>query len=100
MTGGPSLIVREMGYSVAEFAAVLPAAMRDWRVRGGPESWQVHNAAGRLIAGIRVQPQPPRRMGSLSIPVVLATLDLGAAPPELVGVFLQRFDRGFHRGGG
>ena len=89
-----------MGCSLAEFAAALPAAMRDWRISGGPVAWQVADAAGRHIASISISPLPARRLGALSLPVLSVTLDLGEVPAALREEFLRRFERGFHRGGG
>ncbi len=94
------LIVREMGYTAREFARVLPPAMRDWAVSGGPDAWQVSDRDGAGIASIRISPLPERRMGSLSLPILAVTIDLGSAPPEQSVEFMRRFDRGFHRGGG
>ena len=94
------LVVREMGYSEREFIRVLPAAMRDWPVSGGPDAWQVSDGAGTGIASIRISPLPERRIGSLSLPVLAVTIDLRSTPPEQATEFMRRFDRGFHRGGG
>lgn len=89
-----------MGYTAAEFAAVLPAAMRDWRVSGGPRDWRVAAGDGREVAAIRVDAQPERRVGALSLPVLSVTIDLSKVSAELAREFLRRFERGFHRGGG
>jgi len=97
--GGTSLF-REMGYSTDEFSRVLPAAMRDWSVSGGPDSWQVFTVGGEDIATIRIQPMPERAMGSLRLPVLAVSIDLSAASPDRVSEFVHRFERGFHRGGG
>lgn len=95
-----AFIVREMGYSVREFAGVLPSAMRDWRVDGGSDGWQVSDPDGAVIASIRISPQHERRMGSLSLPVLAVTIDLGGTTLEQAAEFMRRFERGFHRGGG
>jgi len=101
VSGGENTpIFREMGYSSAEFCRVLPAAMRDWSVSGGPELWQVATAGGDDVATIRIQPMPERAMGSLRVPVLAVTIDLAAASPDRAGEFVHRFERGFHRGGG
>jgi hypothetical protein len=93
-------LFREMGYSTGEFCGVLPAAMRDWPITGGPDAWQVSTAGGDVIATIRIQPMPERAMGSLRLPVLAVTIDLEAASPDQASEFLRRFERGFHRGGG
>ena len=89
-----------MGYTAAEFAAVLPAAMRDWRVSGGPRDWRVSTGGGHDVAAIRIDTRPERRIGALSLPVLSVTIELHGSPAELAGEFLRRFERGFHRGGG
>lgn len=89
-----------MGYTAAEFAAVLPAAMRDWTVSGGPHDWQVSTGDGREVAAVRLGVLPERRIGALSLPVLAVTIELSQASNELAGEFLRRFERGFHRGGG
>ena len=93
-------LFREMGYSKDEFRAVLPAAMRDWSVGGGPELWQVSTVGGDGIATIRIRPMPERAVGSLRLPVLAVTIDLAGASPDLAREFVHRFERGFHRGGG
>lgn len=101
MSGGPDRsLFREMGYSAEEFSRVLPAAMRDWSVCGGPESWQVSSVGGDDIATIRIRPMPERVMGSLRLPVLAVDIDLAAASPDQASEFVRRFERGFHRGGG
>jgi hypothetical protein len=90
----------EMGYSAAEFSALLPAAMRDWRVAGGPEAWSVVEHNGGSIARILIQSRPERRIGALSLPVLMVTIEMDDAPIELREEFLRRLERGFHRGGG
>ena len=94
------VIRREMGYSIDEFNAVLPSAMRDWRVSGGPHHWRVIAADGSLVSDIHIEPQPDRAIGALRLPVLAVTIDPGPAHPERVAELLHRFDRGFHRGGG
>lgn len=89
-----------MGYTADEFIAVLPGAMRDWTVSGGPEVWQVAGVDGGAIARIRIQPRPERVMGSLRLPVLAVMIDLPDLPAARSAEFMRRFDRGFHRGGG
>jgi len=93
-------VVREMGYSLDEFTRVLPLAMRDWQVGGGPLNWQVRDAAGDVDVEIELRPLPDRRIGALSLPVLSVTIDPRATPAALMRNFMRRFDRGFHRGGG
>jgi hypothetical protein len=89
-----------MGYSAAEFAAVLPAAMRDWQVSGESPRWVVHDAGGRRVALLTIKSLPERVIGALRLPVLHVSIDLRAADAEVCREFQRRFERGFHRGGG
>lgn len=89
-----------MGYSLTEFAQVLPSAMRDWKVSGGPDVWHVCDRAGEPIAAIATLPQSVRALGALRIPVLRVEIELLSASPTVAGEFMRRFERGFHRGGG
>ena len=89
-----------MGYSADEFDRVLPLAMRDWSVTGQIPRWHIQHTEGRVVATVHIEPRPERVMGSLRLPVLsvrIAFEDIGEA---LVNEFVQRFERGFHRGGG
>ena len=88
-----------MGYSAAEFAAVLPAAMRDWQVGGESPSWVV-NDGGRRVALLTIKTLPERVIGALRLPVLHVSIDLREADAEVCREFQRRFERGFHRGGG
>lgn len=100
MTDQPPVIRKEMGYSLAEFARVLPLAMRDWSVSGGPLHWTVSDGNADLLADILLQPLPERRIGALSLPVMAVSIELVATGLAVADEFVRRFDRGFHRGGG
>ena len=89
-----------MGYTATEFAQVLPRAMRDWAVSGGPDTWRVVDDHRAPLVVIHTRALPERRVGALALPVLEVTLDLGATPEAVAAEFLRRFDRGFHRGGG
>jgi len=92
-------MVKEMGYSLTEFARVLPPAMRDWQVSGEPGRWQV-SIGGQAAVSISLVSQPPRSMGMLSIPVSSVTIRFEQDDAMIVTEFMTRFERGFHRGGG
>ena len=89
-----------MGYTPEEFVRVLPGAMRDWAVDGGPRAWQVSGPGGDTIARLRIDPGPERVIGALRLPVLAVTIDLAGTPLALAHEFMRRFERGFHRGGG
>jgi len=98
--GAGATISREMGYSRDEFAGVLPKAMRDWAVSGGPDAWQISTVTGAAIATIGIRSLPDREMGSLRLPVLAVSIHLDKAGEGLAAEFMHRFERGFHRGGG
>ena len=100
MSGVAARIEREMGFTEAEFSAVLPAAMRDWQVSGGAGEWRVSASDGRCIAHILVERLPDRSVGALRLPVLRVGIALDSASSEVSAEFLRRFERGFHRGGG
>lgn len=89
-----------MGYSVDEFDRVLPLAMRDWSVEGRIPRWRVGDAEGRDLATVRIEPRPERVMGALRLPVLSVRIAFEDIDEALVDEFIQRFERGFHRGGG
>jgi hypothetical protein len=100
MTHRQLVIRKEMGYSLAEFARVLPLAMRDWTMSGGPLRWQVLNGDAVKLADIVVEVLPERRIAALSLPVLAVSIEIGDIGPTVADEFVRRFDRGFHRGGG
>ena len=98
---GIAPIALEMGYSVDEFVRVLPGAMRDWRVSGGPLQWRVLDELGCIDVGIDLSPLAERQLGALSVPVLAVTIS--PRPPTSTASmqeFMRRFERGFRRGGG
>ena len=93
-------VTLEMGYSVAEFERVLPLAMRDWPVSGELPRWQISDTNGSMLAVIELNPQPERMIGMLRIPVLMVTIRFDSLSAQVRNEFMQRFERGFHRGGG
>ena len=89
-----------MGFTVEEFVRLLPTAMRDWPVEGGPDAWGVVGSGGETIAHICIQPGPERVIGALRLPVLVVTIHLAGTSPAVAEEFMRRFERGFHRGGG
>ena len=93
-------IRREMGYSAQEFRSVLPAAMRDWIVRGDGIDWTISTPSVDPLARIGIEPRPSRILGALNLPVLAVRIRLFSDDPDLRDEFMRRFERGFHRGGG
>lgn len=103
MTGAalPDRLVREMGYSRAEFAAVLPRAFAAWQVVAEEvDSWRVQAVDGSAATRIRITPIAPRRLGALTLPVLEVQIEFLAADPADRQLVLARFERGFQKGGG
>lgn len=89
----------EMSCSVADFERLLPTAMRQWAVSGGPLQWRVSDADDGIDVEIEVLPLPDRRIAALTLPLMRVRF----RPRSTAGqfeVFMQRFERGFQRGGG
>lgn len=101
MSGAARLVIDlEMGYSVAEFAQVLPLAMRDWSVAGRIPEWQVSDASGQELATVSIEPKAERVIGALRLPVLRVHIEFEDIGEPLLDAFRLRFERGFHRGGG
>lgn len=98
----PSLLVREMGCTMTEFARWLPGATRNAPLTTESDGDGLRH---RLdidggIVEIDLQPQPPRRIALLALPVLRVTfrfIDLDAARRL---AFLTHFDHYTRRGGG
>lgn len=90
------VVEKEMGLTRAEFLRVLP------RVLDGAD----FVAAGQRITvegmglTIILMEAPPRRIGSVALPVMRVRLELDRWVEADADVFLARFDRHFQRGGG
>ncbi len=88
----------EMSITRAEFLRLLPVAV-------GHAVWQVD---GNVIAGegarpswrIRLAEMPGRSLGSVRLPVLGVTLEVGGSSEAERAAFLRRFHLGFQRAGG
>ena len=89
-----------MGYSIDEFERAFPLAMRDFRLERVSEGWSVSTIHGEPVARVVINPQPPRRIGALALPVLEVSVDLAETDPQQASLFMHRFDTGLHRGGG
>lgn len=97
---GSGRLTREMGYSPAEFVAVLPLAMRDWKVENREGAWWVIGPGGLGIARLALEARPDRIIGALRVPVSIVEIRFLTDSGGLQDEFVRRFERGFHRGGG
>jgi hypothetical protein len=86
----------EMSLDREEFFRFLPAAVGPFEVNGDTTSW----TDGNREWTIRLAAMPDRRLGSVAVPrlrVEIALEKYSAADAE---AFMDRFRRGFLRGGG
>lgn len=90
----------EMGYSMDEFARVLPLAMRDWPVSGAAPRWSVSDTHGNRLVTLSIEPRATRVAGALRLPVLRVQITFDMPASADVVELLRRFERGFHRGGG
>jgi len=87
-----------MGLTVEEFLRTFPAVAggRPWQRRG--KTLRLELDEGHVV--FRLLPRPPRRLGSLEVPVTRVELRLEGVPPQEAAAFLSRFQRCYQRGGG
>ncbi|WP_431862181.1 hypothetical protein [Azospirillum sp.] len=88
-------VVKEMALTRAEFLRLLPGAAGEAPVREGDGVFRVGGAVE-----IALDPQPPRRLGLFTIPVMRVTLRFHGGTDEDAQAFVRRFDRAFQKGGG
>jgi len=95
----PNVLVRDMGYTEAEWLRVLPAAMGHWPWKQEGRRVEAQAAGGGLLE-LSWAPLPSRRLGLAVIPrmeVVFRGNDIAA---EEFAEWLARFDLYTRRGGG
>ena len=94
----PIRLQRDMGCTLAEFERWLPGATRGARIESIGAMYRVHAAEGMLE--IRLEEKPPRRIASISLPVLSVSFDFLEMPEESRKIFLDYFDHYTRRGGG
>lgn len=87
-----------MSLTVGEFYRILPVALATRQFTVEADTVSVQCEQGRAL--IRITPEPPRRIASLSFPVLKVAIEFADVPEPESRMFLERFDRAFHRGGG
>ena len=97
-----SPLVREMGCTLAEFSRWLPGATRNAPLVSAPDGsgmrLQLQVESGTVE--IDLQPQPPRRIALLTLPVLLVTFRFLELEQAQRLRFLTYFDHYTRRGGG
>lgn len=100
--GGPFRLEREMGCTVAEFERWLPGASRHARIESRSEAdgirHSIHTHGGAVE--ILLQERPPRRIASVSLPVLAVTFLFHGMDDAGRADFLTYFDHYTRRGGG
>ncbi len=93
--------VCDMGFTRAEFVRVLPMALAGFVIEAqGMDCWRISDPDRELQVALRIEPGPERRIGALKLPVLAVELEFLSSADALQQVFLRRFERGFHKGGG
>ncbi|HEY5717866.1 MAG TPA: hypothetical protein VIS52_05175 [Motiliproteus sp.] len=93
--------VKEMGITIDGFVRTLPNAAGQWCItREGMQFQLSHPHHTGAVISILLQPLPPRRIASLTLPVTQVELQFEGLNTAQVSQFLQRFDLYYHKGGG
>jgi len=94
-----------MGYTTKEFDKVLNGAFSGIGsglacIKTAENTWQVKIDSSEESLRIIIRQNTPRQLGSLEIPVLVVDIDLAEISSEQKKIFLDRFRRYFHKGGG
>jgi len=94
-----------MGYTTKEFDRVLNGAFSSVDsnhvcTKIAENTWQIKVISVGASLQISVHQNPPRLLGSLEIPVLLVNIDFVEISRIQKQIFLDRFSRYFHKGGG
>lgn len=98
----PLRLERDMGCTLAEFERWLPGATRDApRTTRHEGDSIVHSLrVGPGTVEIHLLPRPPRRIASVTLPVLAVTFVFAGLDDGARWEFLEWFDRYTRRGGG
>ena len=91
---------REMGFTAEEFARCLPLAIRGRLEQDPADSSRFRIEDGSDSVVIDTCGLPPRRLGSLVLPVLGVTIDFSGDSAAAWERFIARFERHFLRMGG
>jgi hypothetical protein len=86
----------EMSISREEFLRLLPAVVASFEVEGETVRW----FAGNRVCSIRLIPLADHRLGSIVVPRHHIEIALEACSDAEGEAFMERFHKGFLRGGG
>lgn len=85
-----------MTISREEFFRLLPAAVGPFEVDGET----IRGSGGDCRWRLDLVPLPDRRVGSVTVPRQQIVITIEACSGAEAGAFMERFHRGFLRGGG
>lgn len=102
MIENDSPVIREMGCTEAEFARWLPGVARHAPIQSAVQAGLATHCitVGSGMVEIRLQSQPPRRIGGIALPVLLATFHFTGLDAAQRCAFMTHFDNYTRRGGG
>ncbi len=95
----------QMGYTLPEFSRALhagfTAATSAWECQDISSSeWLLCQRHGPFRMRIAVLAQPPRKLGLLTLPVLLVTFSPVTDDGASEKIFFESFFKYFHKGGG
>jgi hypothetical protein len=91
-------LILEMSLSREEFRRLLPGAVGATDIQEQDGVFRASEGARRW--NIRLSPLAHRRLGSVVLPCQAVEISLEGHTEAEVAAFLERFHRGFQRGGG
>jgi len=94
-----------MGYTPEEFAKTLHGQFlqnqTDFElIDSGQNHWQISFHKNKAIADIRISESTPRKIALLSLPVLDVCFLFGGLTLQEQELFIKRFFKYFHKGGG
>ena len=98
----PSMLVREMGCTMTDFARWLPGATRSAPLTSEDDGGGLRHRleVGGGLVEIDLQPQPPRQIALLRLPVLRVTFRFIDLDDAARVAFMTHFDHYTRRGGG
>lgn len=94
----PPLLSREMGLTWEDFVRSLPSAIAPLTYQVEGRLFTIEHPNGSVV--IALGETGERRIASLSLPVTPVDFQFNGLDEAARGLFIQRFDRYFQRGGG
>ena len=95
----------EMGYTPVEFAKTLHGQFTKNQtdftlIDSGKNHWKIRFSKNKVIADIKVSESTPRKIALLNLPVLDVCFLFAGLSSQEQELFLERFFKYFHKGGG